>query len=232
MDKMKIYLQQQQDLIVLPINPEKLAMSEKSKNKEKTVIGIGDVNIPELRGLNTLSFDSFFPAHWAHYCAVAQDEIMKPMVYVNKIMQFKNSKTPIKLIFASSNMQNIMLANGNASGQFLIEDMDYEIKAGEENDIYYSIKLKQYRSFEPKVVTIKKETQTSAPTITIKDQLKRPAPIAITKEIKRYTVKSGDNLWNIARTYYGDGNEYQKIVKANKIGTPSLIYPGQVLVIP
>ena len=53
--------------------------------------------------------------------------------------------------------------------------------------------------------------------------------------VKRtYTVKKGDSLWNIAKKYYGNGNEYTKIYNANKdkIKNPNLIYQGQVLTIP
>lgn len=50
-----------------------------------------------------------------------------------------------------------------------------------------------------------------------------------------YTVKSGDNLWNIAKQYYGSGAMYTKIYEANKDligGNPNLIFPGQQLIIP
>lgn len=40
-----------------------------------------------------------------------------------------------------------------------------------------------------------------------------------------YTVKRGDNLWNIAKTY---GTTVQSIVDLNGIRKPNLIYPGQV----
>ena len=49
---------------------------------------------------------------------------------------------------------------------------------------------------------------------------------------KYYTVKKGDTLWAIAKKYYGNGNQYPKIVKANNIKNPDLIYPGQKLIIP
>lgn len=44
-----------------------------------------------------------------------------------------------------------------------------------------------------------------------------------------YIVKAGDNLWAIARTFYGSGAQYMRIVKKNKIKNPNLIYPGQIL---
>lgn len=47
-----------------------------------------------------------------------------------------------------------------------------------------------------------------------------------------YTVVPGDNLWNIAVTYYGDGTRYPEIATANAIPDPNLIFPGQVLLIP
>ena len=52
---------------------------------------------------------------------------------------------------------------------------------------------------------------------------------------RTYTVKKGDCMWNIAKTFYGSGAQYMKIYEANRgvIGSnPALIYPGQVLVIP
>ncbi len=50
-----------------------------------------------------------------------------------------------------------------------------------------------------------------------------------------YTVKKGDCLWNIARSFYGSGAKYPLIHEANKDvigGNPNLIRPGQVLTIP
>lgn len=49
-----------------------------------------------------------------------------------------------------------------------------------------------------------------------------------------HTVKSGDTLSAIAKTYYGDANKYPRIFEANKpmLTHPDKIYPGQVLRIP
>jgi LysM repeat protein len=51
---------------------------------------------------------------------------------------------------------------------------------------------------------------------------------------KTYTVKSGDTLSKIAKEFYGNANEYNKIFKANtdKLESPDKIKPGQELVIP
>ncbi|MCM1045644.1 MAG: phage tail protein [Candidatus Gastranaerophilales bacterium] len=49
-----------------------------------------------------------------------------------------------------------------------------------------------------------------------------------------YVVVKGDCLWNIARKFYGSGQEHTRIYNANtgQIKDPNLIYPGQVLIIP
>jgi nucleoid-associated protein YgaU len=49
-----------------------------------------------------------------------------------------------------------------------------------------------------------------------------------------YTVKKGDTLSAIAKTYYKDASKYPRIFEANKpmLKDPNKIYPGQVLRIP
>lgn len=51
---------------------------------------------------------------------------------------------------------------------------------------------------------------------------------------QKYTVVTGDCLWNLAIRFYGNGASYTKIYEANKniISNPALIYPGQILDIP
>ena len=49
-----------------------------------------------------------------------------------------------------------------------------------------------------------------------------------------YTVVKGDNLWDLAIKYYGDGLRYADIFSANssQIHDPNLIYIGQIFVVP
>ena len=49
-----------------------------------------------------------------------------------------------------------------------------------------------------------------------------------------YTVQSGDTLWSIAESVYGDGSKYSKIFDANtdQLEQPDRIFPGQELLIP
>lgn len=50
-------------------------------------------------------------------------------------------------------------------------------------------------------------------------------------EYLSYTVKKGDSLWKIAKTYLGNGSKYTEIATLNNI-KGNFIYEGQVLKIP
>jgi len=49
-----------------------------------------------------------------------------------------------------------------------------------------------------------------------------------------YTIQPGDSLSKIAKRYYGNAGDWQKIYRANKdkIKDPNMIYPGQKIIIP
>lgn len=65
----------------------------------------------------------------------------------------------------------------------------------------------------------------------VDDQLQvvRPEP-----EAQYYDVKAGDSLSKIAKQFYGDANQYNRIFEANRpmLKDPDEIYPGQKLRIP
>lgn len=47
-----------------------------------------------------------------------------------------------------------------------------------------------------------------------------------------YTIKEGDNLWDISVRAYGDGFKWPELAKVNNIPNPDLIYPNNVLTLP
>lgn len=53
-----------------------------------------------------------------------------------------------------------------------------------------------------------------------------------TNNARYYTVVKGDSLWKIAQKFYGNGNRYPEIAKANNLANANLIHPGQKLLIP
>jgi len=68
----------------------------------------------------------------------------------------------------------------------------------------------------------------------IDDRISVITPEPAVPESQMYTVQSGDSLSKIAKQFYGDPMQYNKIFEANQpmLKDPNLIYPGQVLRIP
>ncbi len=54
------------------------------------------------------------------------------------------------------------------------------------------------------------------------------------EQVEYYVIQSGDTLSKLAKTYYGNTSEYQKIFEANRevIQDPDLIFVGQKIRIP
>ena len=200
------------DKIMLPVNPESFAFTEKHNNTSVNVNSIGEVNLLGKRDLKTGTISSHFPKRDRNYANNSGRQA--PYTYINKLLSWKSSGKPVRLIITGTKI----------NFQVTIETLKYGEQDGT-GDVYYDLTLKEYRAVEIKKTKLKKKTTKK------KSKPKRPAA---KKKTKTYTVKSGDCLWNIAKRFYGNGAQYTKIYNANrgKIKNPNLIYPGQVLTIP
>ena len=202
------------DKIMLPVNPESFAFTEKHNNTSVNVNSIGEVNLLGKRDLKTGTISSHFPKRDRNYANNSGRQA--PYTYINKLLSWKSSGKPVRLIITGTKI----------NFQVTIETLKYGEQDGT-GDVYYDLTLKEYRAVEIKKTKLKKKKKTTKK----KSKPKRPAA---KKKTKTYTVKSGDCLWNIAKRFYGNGAQYTKIYNANrgKIKNPNLIYPGQVLTIP
>lgn len=204
------------DKIMLPVNPESFAFTEKHNNISVNVNSIGEVNLLGKRDLKTGTISSHFPKRDRNYANNSGRQA--PYTYINKLLSWKSSGKPVQLIITGTKI----------NFQVTIETLKYGEQDGT-GDVYYDLTLKEYRAVEIKKTKLKKTKKKK--TTKKKSKPKRPAA---KKKTKTYTVKSGDCLWNIAKRFYGNGAQYTKIYNANrgKIKNPNLIYPGQKLTIP
>jgi len=107
------------------------------------------------------------------------------------------------------------------------------------------------KALSGKADTFKKETtaEVKTPEIDTAAPDTDPATVQATAEVEKpdesqsepasaanrsYQVKSGDTIWHVAQTMYGDGARYPEIFEANTdlLDDPDHILPGQVLKIP
>lgn len=204
----------------LPVNPEEIKRSRELNIETYQVLGTGQISIPSYYSLETFTFEAEFPSQRYHY--IQTNGNFHDADYYEKMFR-KAQKNMLPIRFIASNE-----ITDDISCKVLVKSVESVEKAGEEGDKYISLTLMEYKAPGKRYVAV-------ADTTTIVKQ--EETPLAQTSpavtENKTYTVKSGDTLWGIAKTFYGNGAQYTKIASANTgISNPNLIYPGQVLSIP
>nr|WP_314465567.1 LysM peptidoglycan-binding domain-containing protein [uncultured Clostridium sp.] len=206
---MEFWLQKESDTkFRLPVKPSDFTVTVTHRNTVVNVIQVGDINLIGKTGLREVTLSSFFPAK--DYNFSNNSGRKEPLSYVKKIESWRTSGEPVRVIIT-----------GVLNMEATIESFSY----GEQDatgDVYYTCYLKEYKKIKTKKATV--TIATVQPTTRASQQ----------SGGKTYTVVSGDSLWKIAKQFYGNGAEYNKIYSANtdKIKNPNLIYPGQVLTIP
>lgn len=197
--------------VILSVNPEDYTVSVSQRNTVANVVQVGDINLIGKSGLREVALSSFFPAKPYNFAAFTDD----PMAQVEKLEGWRTSGDPCRVVIGRVlNME------------CTIESFNW----GEQDatgDIYFTVVLKEYKRIKITKANIAVETDPPK-------QRETKAPAASSGQ--KYTVKSGDCLWNIAKKFYGNGAQYTKIVNANQNifskRSPNLIYAGEVLTIP
>lgn len=210
------------DGVMYPIAPSKVQMKIGNNNKTITLVNESDVNILKAPGLKEISFDVLLP-NVQYPFAVYPNGFQRAEYYINLLEALKTGKKQFQFILGRKMPQGTNLHNTNLTVS--LEDVSFTDDTNEGFDIKASIKLKEWRHYGTKVITIANET------VSITEQR---TPLSNAPQSGNYTVQKGDTLWKIAKKFYDDGSKYPVIHNANKdkIDNPNLIYPGQVLVIP
>lgn len=216
----KLMIQFNGKQLTIPINPEELEIKRTADNTDIDIIGLGKTTRKGEPGLRQLSIKSFFPAYNSYFYTGVRPKTC--VEFIEEIWYTENTNNNVAKIISSGLPVELNM-------NFVINDFTYDHKAGEENDIYYTLNIKEYRAYGVKTVDTQlsglASARAAAPTVI-------PQQVA---EVKTYMVQSGDCLWNIARASIGDGSRWPELYELNTevIGNnPSLIYPGQELTLP
>lgn len=197
----------------MPLVPAKLTLTIKGNNRTVTLLNDGEINILKKPGLTEITLPLTFPMHTDGY---------KPDHYLSLLEHAITTRTTTRFILTRRTPDGKLLFDTNM--KVSVEDYTISEDAKKGMDVSVDVKLKQYRDYGTKTVTVKKGNKKTENQRTTENK-----PKATT-----YTVKTGDTLWGIAKTYYGDGSKYNVIFEANKsvISDPNVITTGQVLTIP
>jgi len=212
--KIELSVRNRNESIVLPINPKTVDFVDTHLNERITLLNIGEVSLKGNRGLITTNLSSFFPGTSSPFYKYAK---RTPRGYQTLLQKWKNDNMIVRVIVSDMKINLAMM----------IDKVTFSLDEGS-GDLKYSIDLSEYKTLNVPAVNL---------TVSVKSNGLQDRPDTTTGEVpsgKTHTVKQGDTLWAIAKTYYGNGALYTKIHEANKdtIKNPNLIYPGQVFHIP
>lgn len=134
--------------IKIPVNPDEINITHPSNNKTFQVLDKGEIVVPMPPGLSEVSFKSFVSNNDEPFT----DGSITPKAFVKTLKRAKDNKTKGRLIITRSGLFDTNI-------RCIIEDFDVTDKGGEPDDIYYSIKLKEYRDYSAQSVTFVNQTE-------------------------------------------------------------------------
>ncbi|MDD3029893.1 MAG: SH3 domain-containing protein [Alphaproteobacteria bacterium] len=122
------------DRIRLPVLPEKINITHNAGNESLSVSGVGEITIIQDSNAILFEFSSHFPGTYHQGCNYA--DIKKPNEYKDKIVEWKNGAQPVKFIVTGSDIDLYCS----------IESFVFYEQGGDPDTLYYTIKLKEYRT--------------------------------------------------------------------------------------
>jgi LysM repeat protein len=228
----------------LPYAPSELTVTIGSKNQTVELIDGNEINVLKNPKLTEIKFECELPRGRQYAFA---NELKSPIRYTDYFEKLMLSKKPAELVITRQPPNGGVgnTTNGFVSNTWKVSLEGYDLKESAENayDIRVSLKFKEYVEYG----TVK--TVTVTPPSSGNNTQPTTKPTTPTKPVSKnesYTIKSGDTLWGISRKFYGNGEKWQTIYKANekviedtakKYGKASSsnghwIYPGTKLTIP
>lgn len=210
------------DDVLLPVTPSKLDIKVGNRNRTVSLINDGEINILKSPGLVDVSFTAMIPQ--THYpFAIYPDGFKDAGYFWTKFKELKNSKAPFQFGCSRLSPSGKLLFNTNI--KVAMEEWRVVEDAKDGLDLNVSIKLREYKSYGSKLVTVKDDNYATITSLRSTESAPRD---------ETYTVQAGDTLWIIAKKCLGDGSRYNEILRLNKdiIGDPNKIKAGQVLALP
>ena len=224
--------------IQLPIAPSKIQTKIKNQNKTINLINDSEINLIKAPGLTELSFNCLLP-NVKYPFASYPDGFKSGTYYLELLKKLKVEKKVF--YFFVIRMYNDKQLDFDSSMSVTLESYTITEDAKNGIDFEITINLKQFVNYGTKILSFNKDEDSAETTATITEER------AVHRDpLTSYTVKSGDNLWEISKVHLGDGARYKEIYTLNQttieaeakkrgqVGSSNgrYIYPGTVLSLP
>lgn len=138
--------------VQLPVNPAELAAVRSSDNESSNILTIGEVTLIKTAKQADIVIESYFPLYPDNPAVLTGSDFKKPQFYLDFITRIRDDKKPFRLIVTETNI-NILCS---------IESFERKIVAMDD-DVHYSLALKEYREYGVKTVPIPNPALNQAP---------------------------------------------------------------------
>ena len=185
--------------LIFPSMPEEVTTSVDTNYQTYSLLNRGAVMIPKGVEPKKITWSGeFFGKAKKNEAVVIKNKWISPKECKNILEKWQRDRTVLILLITEIGM-NIDVTISS------FEKTAY----GAYGNLKYSIALKKSEALRVYTNSDKKKKESSS-------GKKKTTERVTTKKKKSYTVKSGDNLWKIAKKVYGLGSDWQKIYKNNK----------------
>jgi len=182
----RFFFEFENQVVQLPVNPEEITITSSGNNKREEIVKLGEINLLRQKKLETLVIESFLPNDANAPYVLTKRKFEKPQFYIDFFEKIRVEKKPFRFIISDTKI-NMLAA---------IEDLEYGLKAGDD-DIHYSLTIKEYRPFSSKVVKITLPANKTEPAKVTPPATERPKTGFAIGDI----VIANGNYWY---TSYGD----------------------------
>lgn len=201
-----VSLQYEMKIMKFPVNPESLKLTIPSPPSVVSIERSGQVGIPVKPNLRTISIDSFF---WKDNPDIVA---MPPALYVAWLRAWQKSKKPARLLVTKLNYCMYVSCSG----------FEYDTRAGEEDDVYFSLQLTEYKPYSVSILGANIAADLFAAitdidvTLPVLVDIPRPARINTTPHINnKYLCKAEDSIASITKKFTGAEDDFEALIKNN-----------------
>jgi len=210
------------DDLLMPVTPSRILVRHRGRNDRTALLDGGEVTHLRKGDGAELTLSLSLPRRPYPFASFERG-FTPPEVFLDRFLDLRKTRRPTRFICARRAPNGRLLSDTNL--RVSIENLEVTESAEDGDDVTIDLTLREYQEYTAnKVVVDGERVIIEGPG---RETDNRPQHAS-------HTVIRGDNLWNIARQFLGDGRRYREIFELNRdqIQNPNLIFPGQVLRLP
>lgn len=148
-----IFFEYDDRVVQIPVNPEEIKCTIDGNNDTVEVVKLGEINLIKDRKLTSISFESFFPKFDWFPSIRTTGEFKDCDFYKKFFLKIMRDKKPCRFVVTGIDFNSFL----GDDKLVTVEKFEVEHKAGEHEDAYYSIELKEYKEHDIATVEVIKK---------------------------------------------------------------------------